>query len=194
MAANVRGLDLKPRDEARVAETMARLPPFADVKRALLRFKRSNFRVVALSNSSTASLDKQLRNAGIRDMFDEVFSVDMVRCFKPAREPYQAVAQSLGLKPAQILMVAAHHWDLLGAARAGCRTAFLRRPGSGLLPCAPKPEYVAENLSDLATQLVGGDRSTADELSPMVVAAAAALGCGIVAVSRFVSLRSRDSS
>ena len=41
-------------------------------------------------------------------------------------------------------------WDLMGAAAAGCRTAFVQRPGKALFPGALRPTYVANDLAVLA--------------------------------------------
>ncbi len=47
-------------------------------------------------------------------------------------------------------MVAAHGWDVAGAKEAGLQTAFIARPGKALYPPATKPDYVVENVSELA--------------------------------------------
>jgi 2-haloacid dehalogenase len=39
-------------------------------------------------------------------------------------------AEHLALDPAEILMVAAHPWDLRGAAAIGFATAYVARPGA----------------------------------------------------------------
>jgi hypothetical protein len=64
------------------------------------------------------------------------------------------VADRLGVGTRDMLMVAAHPWDLLGAARAGCRTAFLARPGKAMLPGVPAPEYMPTDLRALVDQLI----------------------------------------
>jgi 2-haloacid dehalogenase len=52
-----------------------------------------------------------------------------------------------------IMMIAAHGWDMAGASNAGMRTAFIERPGKVLYPLAPAPELTVPNLLKLAEQL-----------------------------------------
>ena len=54
-------------------------------------------------------------------------------------------------------LVAAHGWDLAGAAAVGCRTAFLARPGKVLDPLGAPPTLVAEDVEVLAGRLLDPD-------------------------------------
>jgi 2-haloacid dehalogenase len=69
----------------------------------------------------------QLEHAGIIARFEAVLSADAVRRLKPAREPYRMAAERLGVEPGEVLLVAAHAWDVAGALRAGC-SPEARRP------------------------------------------------------------------
>ena len=60
--------------------------------------------------------------------FDCVLSAELARTYKPDAAVYHTAARLLDVEPAQMLMVAAHKWDLDGARAAGLRTAFLDRP------------------------------------------------------------------
>ncbi len=155
MSAAGLGVRLSKSDIGRVKSGMTRLPPFREVKKALGRLQAGGFRLAVLTNSGKESLAEQLRYTRLRKYFEDAFSVDIVRRYKPAPDPYRAAAYLLGVDPYNVLMVAAHHWDLMGAARAGCRTAFLARPGKALFPGAPTPDYVANELNELADRLLG---------------------------------------
>ncbi len=164
MAAAARQVKLGIDDIEKIQQTMRRLPPFPEVAKSLDKLRAAKFRMAVLSNSAPAALEEQLQHSGLRKYFEQVLSVEIVRRYKPAPDPYAAAAGSLGIPSHEILMVAAHHWDLLGAARAGCRIAFLRRPGKALLPGAPGPEYIAKDLGGLTAQLVASQ--VADEPHP----------------------------
>lgn len=140
---------------SRIFETMRNLPPHPDVAQGLERLRQGGLRMVALTNSPPAVVEHQLTNAGIRGNFERVFSVDSVRCYKPAPQPYLMVAQELGVDVKSLLMVAAHSWDITGAMRAGCGGAFIARPGQVLDTLAPKPRYVAADLRELADLVLG---------------------------------------
>jgi 2-haloacid dehalogenase len=61
-------------------------------------------------------------------VWDAIVSCEMIGSYKPNPESYATTAKWLGLRPSEILMVACHNFDLNAAAKAGFRTAFIRRP------------------------------------------------------------------
>lgn len=141
---------LSPRARSDIFETLRNLPPHADAAEGLEKLRRGGQRMVALTNSPLAVVEHQLTTAGIRDNFERVFSVDSVRCYKPAPAPYLMVARELSVDVDSLLMVAAHSWDIAGAMRAGLRGAFLARPGQVLDGLTPKPDFEAADLRELA--------------------------------------------
>jgi 2-haloacid dehalogenase len=54
----------------------------------------------------------------------------------------------------QVCLVAAHAWDVTGALRAGCRAAFVARPGMVIDPLAPEAHVVGKDLAEVAERLV----------------------------------------
>ncbi|MBV8828500.1 MAG: haloacid dehalogenase type II [Acidobacteriaceae bacterium] len=151
-----RGIALTDAHVEKMRKALRSMPAFCDVKPALRRLGRSDIRLGILSNSPESSMGEQLKRAGLDGYFDKTFSVDAVKRFKPALEPYQAAARTLKLEPGEILMIAAHPWDLLGAARAGFRTALVAREENSTFPGAPPAEFVARNMSEVADHLVAG--------------------------------------
>jgi 2-haloacid dehalogenase len=109
--------------------------------------------VVAITNSVRSVAEDQLTNAGIAEYFDAVLSADDVRQLKPHPAPYLAVANSQGVPAGDVRLVAAHHWDIAGARAAGCRTAFIARPGMVPSPLAP-PDLVVADIAELADHLL----------------------------------------
>jgi 2-haloacid dehalogenase len=130
--------------------TMSRLPAHPEVPAALERFAAGGLPMVALVNSSAEVGEAQLRNAGVRHLFDAVLSSDAVGAPKPAPAPYHAAASRYGVVPHDVLLVAAHGWDITGAHAAGCRTAFVARPGAALDPAGPVPDVSAPDLTGIA--------------------------------------------
>ncbi|HYL15461.1 MAG TPA: haloacid dehalogenase type II [Terriglobales bacterium] len=145
---------LSERQRLDTLQTMRRLPAHPDVKEGFRRLRDRGWRLVALTNSTLEAAEVQLNNAGLHDDLERVFSADSVRRLKPAAEPYQMAARELGITTSDLLFVAAHSWDIAGAAKAGCRTAFLARPGQVLDQLTPKPAFTAADLGDLADQLM----------------------------------------
>lgn len=136
---------------------MSSLPAHPDVPQALNRLAGTSLHMVALTNSVQRVAEEQLRSAGIRDAFDRVVSADTVGRLKPAPEAYHAVAAAFGVPPSEVRLVAAHAWDVTGALHAGCRAAFVSRPGAVLSPVGPRPDIVADDLGDVAELIVERD-------------------------------------
>jgi 2-haloacid dehalogenase len=88
--------------------------------------------VGVLSNSAADAVGSALEAAGLE--VDLVVGSDSVRVFKPDPRVYAAGVEATGVPPDEVVMVAAHWWDLLGASRAGLRTAWVAREEKVLMP------------------------------------------------------------
>lgn len=132
---------------------MRTLPPHPDARPAMERLKR-RFRLVALTNSPLEVAEAQLRNSGLRDLLEAAYSADEVKALKPAPAPYRLVAERTGVPIGEVRLVAAHGWDVAGALAAGCRAAFVARPGATLYPHGPQPDVIAPDLAGTADALL----------------------------------------
>jgi 2-haloacid dehalogenase len=159
MTAGQAGVELADADRDAIAAQLRQLPAHPEVSGALRRLQEAGFRLAALTNSTEEVARAQLEHAGLIDRFEQVLSADTVRRLKPAPEPYRHAAERLGLPVGQVRLVAAHAWDVAGAARAGCATAFVARPGKVLDPLVePPPEIVGADLAEVADRILTLDR------------------------------------
>lgn len=150
MFAETHGIQLSMEDaKAAIVPPLLSLPPHPDVIDGLKALKADGFRIVSLTNSSSKGAETQLSNAGLTELIEKRYSVESVKKFKPHPDPYQMVLKDLGVKPEEVLMVAAHAWDLAGAKNVGLQTAFVARPGKTLYPNLAKPDYVVNDLLEL---------------------------------------------
>jgi 2-haloacid dehalogenase len=157
MVATSRGVSLSKDDRTRILTGMRSLPAHPDVREGLRRLKEAGFRIVTLTNSAATVVEQQLSSAGLKELFERSFSVDMVRRFKPAPEPYRYVASELKVDASMLRMVAAHAWDVVGAMQVGWAAAFVARPGKALFPLAPKPDIVEQDLRSVADRIIAVD-------------------------------------
>lgn len=134
-----------------LTEAMRHLPVHPDVVPALERL--SGFTLVALTNSPLAVVTEQLESNGVASHFDAILSADTVRALKPRAEAYQHVGTTLGVPLSEVRLIAAHGWDIAGALAAGCRGAFVRRPGQELIPVGAQPDIVGDDLLAVADAL-----------------------------------------
>ncbi|NBB86799.1 MAG: haloacid dehalogenase type II [Bacteroidetes bacterium] len=125
------------------------LPAFPDVPYALDQLHAQALRLVALTNGTAAAVEQQLQHAGLDAYFTHVLSADAVGQHKPGARPYLHAADTLGIAPADCVMVAAHDWDIHGADAAGLHTVFIARPGTTYSPLYPVPNHRIETLDGL---------------------------------------------
>lgn len=135
-------------------QQMTQVRPHPEVETALNTLRGAGFRLFALTNSARETLSKQLHETGLATYFEKTWTVDEVRRYKPHPNTYQLVLAHLQLAPADTMLIAAHGWDIAGAARVGMQTGFISRRGQSLFPLAPAPTLIGENLADLARQLI----------------------------------------
>jgi 2-haloacid dehalogenase len=151
------GVELADDDKKAVATQMRQLPAHPEVAGALRRLRDAGLRLASLTNSTEQVARAQLEHAGLLDAFELVLSADTVRRLKPAPEPYLMAAERLGVAVGDVRLIAAHAWDVAGAARAGCATAFVARPGKVLDPLVERPEIIGANLAEVADAILTVD-------------------------------------
>jgi 2-haloacid dehalogenase len=155
---NVHGLGgVSEADRAQLNGAWHRLSPWPDVAEGLGRL-HARLRLVTLSNGNEALLRDMVAAAGLP--WDDVLSAESVRRYKPDPAVYRMAINRLGLPPGEIMMVAAHKYDLEAAAALGLWTAFVPRPrelGPGGQPDQPAPgdsfDVVARDFIELAAKL-----------------------------------------
>jgi 2-haloacid dehalogenase len=157
MTAEQAGIQLADGDREAIAAQLRRLPAHPEVADALRRLGDAGLRLAALTNSTEEVARAQLEHAGLLDRFELVLSADTVRRLKPAPEPYRMAADRLGVAIGEVRLIAAHAWDVAGAARAGCATAFVARPGKVLDPLVERPEIVGADLTEVADAILAID-------------------------------------
>jgi 2-haloacid dehalogenase len=154
-----RGLELSEQARAALVRAWHKIDPWPNVPAALEAVRRDRV-VAALSNGNVALLVDLARHADLR--FDCLLSAEFARAYKPEAEVYLTGVRLLGLEPGEVMMVAAHPFDLKGARRAGLRTAFIDRPleyGPGSPPREdPEADASVTDLSKLAVRLEPGPR------------------------------------
>ena len=150
--AKIAGGDLSMLDEA--MERAARMPPHSGAGEALERLRSAGLEVGVLTNSATAAAEEALVAAGLREPVSFVVGTDDVRAFKPDPRVYRRGLEAAGTDPAEACMVAAHWWDLLGAARVGMRTAWVAHKELLLPDIAPEPDARGDDLASAAAAIL----------------------------------------
>jgi 2-haloacid dehalogenase len=151
-------LGLEQIDEAtRVRLNLAwhRLDAWPDVAGGLARLRNRYFLAPCSNGNISLMVDLARRNGF---PWDAILGAEIARDYKPKAVVYQASAAALDCAPHEAMMVAAHTPDLVAAAGAGLRTAFVARPdefAAAAAETAPGAavDVAVSSFAELATRL-----------------------------------------
>lgn len=124
-----------------------------DVADGIEALHAAGYRLATLTNGSTQVAEKLFTDAGIRDSFGLLLSVEDAPAWKPGKAAYEYAASACGTTPEQMLLVAVHPWDIHGAARAGLATAWINRTGAPYPEYFQTPDHTVSALPDLVSVL-----------------------------------------
>ena len=133
-----------------------RLDPWPDTVPGLTRLKR-NYIIAPHSNGNFALLLDMAKRAGIP--WDCILGSETVKNYKPVPASYLEAVRLLGLKPGNVMMVAAHNRDLRAAREQGLCTGFVPRiyehgPGQKTDLAADSDwDVIARDHEDMAAQM-----------------------------------------
>lgn len=147
---------LKEDPNAAVEHVMAGLAGLSlhtDAVDGICALQTAGYRLATLSNGSTSVAERLFDDAGIRDRFDLLLSVDDATMWKPGRAAYQYAATVCGVSTDQMLLVAVHPWDIHGASRAGLTTAWLNRTSEPYPGHFHAPDITVTSLPELVPAL-----------------------------------------
>ena len=139
-------------DEVRfLVAQIERLEAFPDVPEAIARLS-TRYKTVVLSNGDPDMLEaaKTIHNIP----FDAVISVAEANAFKPHVATYRKAAEIMGVRTDEVLFVANHAFDCIGAKSAGMYTTFINRRARPFGMTPHQPDIVVPDMQSLADQLV----------------------------------------
>ena len=128
------------------------LQPYGDAVESL-RSLAGRYKLVALSNGEQWYLEELLDN-NVPIRFDAIISVDQVGAFKPSPGIYRKAIQRLGCEPGEIMMVAAHAFDILGAQACGFKAAYVNRYKLPTEDSEYQPDIIVDDFVELAARLL----------------------------------------
>ncbi len=149
------GLSLSEDAQLKLLGRYQELEPFADVLPGLAAMRAQGHRLVAFSNGPVASLEALLGHAGLRDVLDDLVSVDEIKTFKPDPAVYNYLVARTHSRHRDCWLVSSNAWDLIGARNAGLNAAWIRRSETALYdPWGLPPDLEVADLVALSQQMV----------------------------------------
>ena len=153
-AAKAVQVELTNDSHSRLMDAWLRLKCWPDAPAALRVLKNSDLNLVFLSNMTAKMLQSGIRNSGLEDLFDQVFSTDRVRVYKPAPRAYRMVLDAYRLRRQEVVFAAFAGWDAAGAKRFGYRTFWVNRQNQPVEELGVTPDATGATLDDLVSYVL----------------------------------------
>ncbi len=144
------GIDHTDSEVHSLVNEITRLRPFPEVVRALTGMKEHGLKLFVLSNGDPDMLADGVSFSGTEELWDRVVSVSEAGSFKPHATTYATATRLVGLDSRDILFVANHAFDCIGAKAAGLRSAFVDRRGRPFGNGRYPADIVVADMGELA--------------------------------------------
>jgi len=122
---------------------------FPEVSTTLRMLKQMGLRLAILSNGSKKLLQAGVAHTDLKDLIDEVLSVEEVHTFKPSFQVYQLALARLEATVHDLVFLSSNGWDIAGATTFGMNTVWVKRREAPIERLGVSPGHVVEDLSGL---------------------------------------------
>jgi len=125
------------------------LSPYPEVREVLENLKKKNFKLAILSNGTPDLLKELVDNNKLNNLFDDLFSIEEVKIYKPDPSVYELPIKKYRIKSNEITFLSANTWDVSGGGNFGYHAIWVNRHNSvfDILDFQPKNEI--SNLTQL---------------------------------------------
>ena len=125
------------------------LSPFTEVRDTLKKLKQSNYKLAILSNGTPDLLNELVVSNQLKDIFDDIFSVEEAGIFKPDSKVYDLPINKYNIEKNEVLFLSANTWDVSGAGNYGYNTVWVNRNNNIFDKLDFEPNQQISNLSEL---------------------------------------------
>ena len=101
------------------------LSPFTEVRDTLKKLKQSNYKLAILSNGTPDLLNELVVSNQLKDIFDDIFSVEEAGIFKPDSKVYDLPINKYNIEKNEVLFLSANTWDVSGAGNYGYNLSLI---------------------------------------------------------------------
>lgn len=147
------GIEHTDEEVVELVSAIERLTPFPEVIAALQRIKVAGYDLVILSNGDPDMLSRGLAHSGTEELWTRIISVAEANSFKPHADTYQTAVKLLSRTTDEVLFVANHAFDCVGAKAQGMKTAFVNRRNRPFGNSKYEPDLDVPTMTELADLL-----------------------------------------
>tara|TARA_B100002051_G_C16722651_1_gene633404 strand:- start:740 stop:1405 length:666 start_codon:yes stop_codon:yes gene_type:complete len=125
------------------------LSPYKEVKDLLNVLKKKKYKLAILSNGTPELLQELVKSNNLENFFDNIFSIETVKVYKPDSRVYDLPVKSYKIKAKEIVFLSANTWDVSGGGNYGYNSIWVNRNNNIFDSLDFKPKYQINNLSQL---------------------------------------------
>ena len=104
-----------------------KLSPFSEVKETLENLKKKDIKLSILSNGTPELLNTLVISNKFDKIFDDIFSIEEVKIYKPDSTVYDLPVNKYKIKPNDIIFLSANTWDVSGGGNYGYNSVWVNR-------------------------------------------------------------------
>ncbi len=121
----------------------------------LKSLQKNGYTLVSPTNGTKELTIEQLMHSGLDIYFEQIFTFEEVKTYKPHFFTYEFICNSLNFSIKESTMIACQAWDITDAQRAGLTGCFINRPGMVWYSLERVPDFSFRMLIDFA-QIIEG--------------------------------------
>ena len=125
------------------------LSPYPEVKEVLENLKKKSLKLAILSNGTPALLNELVKSNNLNNTFDDLFSIEEVKIYKPVSKVYDLPVKKYQIKPIEITFLSSNTWDVSGGGNYGYNAVWVNRNKSKFDNLDYQPKNEIDNLSQL---------------------------------------------
>ncbi len=125
------------------------LSPYPEVKKVLTDLKEKKFKLAILSNGTPELLEELVIKNNLNNLFDNLFSIEEVKIYKPDHKVYDLPIKKYNIKPNEIFFLSANTWDVSGGGNYGYNSIWVNRNKSHFDNLDYLPKNEIGNLTQL---------------------------------------------
>ena len=125
------------------------LSPYPEVKETLEKLKEKKFKLAILSNGTPSLLDELVKSNNLQNLFDDIFSIEEVKIYKPSSKVYDMPVKKYNIKHEEVAFLSANTLDVSGGGNYGFNSVWVNRDKNIFDNLDYKPNSEIKNLSEL---------------------------------------------
>ena len=134
---------------SKLLELYKKLNSYPELVMCLKNLKEKDVKTCILSNGSPSLLNELTANANVKDLFNDLISIEEVGIYKPHPKVYELVTKKYDCKPEEVCFLSSNTWDVVGGGIFGYQSIWVDRFGKTFDKLGYQPKFKIKDLSEL---------------------------------------------